>query len=765
MTKGPCYDDQFLIQLAHGHLGEAETETAFEHIDECRDCQQRFEQIPLEAGDLLENVRTPVSKISRAQPVSQANRFTLEDSAEDQLEWLGSRRIIKKLDAGGMGSVYLCKHQKLDRYEAVKLFPEEWKSRPLLRARFSREAKAFAKLDHPNVVRAWDADEIDGRPYIAMEYLPGLSVAKLIRRHSTLPIPVACEITRQAAEGLHYVHLHHLVHRDIKPGNLVVLQSGLVKLVDFGLVLDHEDCLEALTAGNERLGTSGYTAPEQLRDSHSADHRADVYGLAASFVAMVSGSPPLGQLCLPEDAPVELVQLLQEMLQPNRELRLANCHEVAQRLEPWCGNEELKRLAKGESASSQFKPLRDFSHFVSTARPSMTLSNTAEASPHGSPLRSLPSFAFLMLLAVWLYYDPSRSLVLSWFNEGHTEVEHVVTRKPSVETVHKKYQGHDLQEWFKLLADGQTPQELRTAIEAIVILACTPEEQQQATQQMVVTLRRIPNVSNTRFNATLPNNATLEDLRNGLFVMPPNMVISTLLNELQFGNQTSQTLTAGILKEALHGRQQLQNTVRIRRNEISEACLNVAEYSAGNNDALQLYVETCEMEGLNPTANPRAYELLKKRALNFKDANTRRLSVPTLFAWELLVKYAPETPELESSLVTVTCYTGMQIPTWDRQAACRVLSTLKHVTPAALQQLALYAKDYAEQADKDPSLITDPRGDRVFMTELLRLLRKHYPEQPLPFELDSLEQELGKPLPPPVNSPAATTQFTATSVL
>jgi hypothetical protein len=147
-------------------------------------------------------------------------------------------------------------------------------------------------FDHPHLVRATDAGESAGLPFLVMEYVEGLDVRTVLRRASPLPVADACEIVAQAALGLQYIHERGLVHRDVKPANLLLSQGGLVKVVDLGLARLHHTLADELTTSNQVMGTADYMAPEQARDAHGVDIRADVYSLGCTLYALLTGGPP-----------------------------------------------------------------------------------------------------------------------------------------------------------------------------------------------------------------------------------------------------------------------------------------------------------------------------------------------------------------------------------------------------------------------------------------------------------------------------------------
>ena len=196
-----------------------------------------------------------------------------------------------------MGRVYLGEHTIMKRQVALKILPKTMGADPASLARFYREARAVAALNHPNIVQAYDIDQEGELHYIVMEYVEGLSIQAYIKQNGRLPWPEACTCICQAADALQHAHLAGLIHRDIKPGNLLIDKSNTVKLLDLGLAVFHEDTDEegeplTLTNDENVLGTADYLAPEQALDSHNVDIRADIYSLGGTFYFMLTTSVP-----------------------------------------------------------------------------------------------------------------------------------------------------------------------------------------------------------------------------------------------------------------------------------------------------------------------------------------------------------------------------------------------------------------------------------------------------------------------------------------
>ena len=233
---------------------------------------------------------------------------------------LGPYQLLEKLDEGGMGVIYRGIHVESKVLVAVKVLPRATTGNTEAVRRFEREIHAVEKLNHPNIVRALDAGKIDGNHYLVMEFVDGIDLGTLSKRHGPLPICEACELIRQAACGLQAAHEQGMVHRDIKPSNLMLAieptgdeqaARAAVKILDLGLaMLDATSApeLRDLTATGQVMGTLDYMAPEQSEASRNVDIRADIYALGATLYKLLSGEVPFS----PEkyDSPVKLISAI-----------------------------------------------------------------------------------------------------------------------------------------------------------------------------------------------------------------------------------------------------------------------------------------------------------------------------------------------------------------------------------------------------------------------------------------------------------------------
>ncbi|MBV9359698.1 MAG: serine/threonine protein kinase, partial [Chloroflexi bacterium] len=204
---------------------------------------------------------------------------------------VGRYRIEGRLGVGGMSTVQLAFDERLERYVAIKLLAEHLADDPTFVSRFRREALAAARLVHPNIVQVFDFgfDEHQGQHFIVMERVQGHSCAELLRDHGRLDVDQAVDIVTQACRGLDYAHRGGVVHRDVKPGNLLVSDSDVVKLADFGIARATDQ--SSITQVGSVLGTAAYLAPEQAR-GEPAGPPSDLYALGVVAYQLVAGRLP-----------------------------------------------------------------------------------------------------------------------------------------------------------------------------------------------------------------------------------------------------------------------------------------------------------------------------------------------------------------------------------------------------------------------------------------------------------------------------------------
>ncbi|MGE3805712.1 MAG: protein kinase [Gemmataceae bacterium] len=295
---------------------------------------------------------------------------------------LGPYVLLERLGEGGMGVVFKARHVTLNRTVALKLIRKERLQNPNSVRRFQREVQAAASLSHPNIVMAYNAEEIDGNQLLVMEYIDGTDLAGLIKQFGPLPVAQACDYMRQTALGLQHAHERGLVHRDIKPHNLLLAAPSSaspdlsstnrqVKILDMGLAKLNEEngaMFTTMTSDGAVMGSPDYMAPEQARDPHLVDIRADLYSLGCTFYQMLTGRVPFpaGTLMqkltkhatetpaavesMRSEVPAGVAAIVRKLMAKNAEERYQTPAELAQALEPFC--KTSAPTARGESAAN-----------------------------------------------------------------------------------------------------------------------------------------------------------------------------------------------------------------------------------------------------------------------------------------------------------------------------------------------------------------------------------------------------------------------------
>jgi len=383
-----------------GQLDDATAAVVAAHVEHCPECCQ--EAADVSGDDFLERLRgakrarntplpawpaeslrdTSLKETRRASPPSNISVPTesfarLAPGKQDggvvrcvppELQNNSQYEIIRKLGAGGMGVVYLAKNKLMDRLEVLKVISSSLVQREGVVERFLREIRAAAALSHDNIVKAYSAMQLGDLLVFAMEYVQGEDLAKIVKKQGPLPIVNACHYARQVALGLEHAFERDMVHRDIKPHNLIVARAGkkrTVKILDFGLAkatsekkLDRE-----LTGEGKMLGTPAYMAPEQGLDASTADTRADIYSLGCTLYYLLTGSAPfkaasLAGLLLAHqtdeakslslvrpEVPTELAALVARMMAKDPGKRFQQPVEVAQALMPFLTKSPGKECA------------------------------------------------------------------------------------------------------------------------------------------------------------------------------------------------------------------------------------------------------------------------------------------------------------------------------------------------------------------------------------------------------------------------------------
>lgn len=390
MAEKQCYSSDELKAYALGRLDDPDSEYVAAHVADCLTCEETLAGFDDTADSLVDHYRRAARTESLTQSSDQLQK-ALDRIAEPSVspsrvddtvvqDVVRDYELLEKLGSGGMGTVYRAVHSRLQRVVALKILPSRRLRNRAAVERFEREMQAIGRLDHPTIVRATDAGEYDGTHFLAMDYVDGVDLSRVVRLNGPLRTADACEIIRQAAHGLQYAHEQGLIHRDVKPSNMMLecrraghdstgaAQQANVKLLDLGLALfgSASESVDELTTVGQLMGTLDYMAPEQADNSHEVSAKADVYSLGATLFKLLSGTAPyethetrtilqkmkaLATVDAPSvrercpDLDESLAQVVDRMLVRDQSERISSAAEVAAALEPFCEGHDLQALA------------------------------------------------------------------------------------------------------------------------------------------------------------------------------------------------------------------------------------------------------------------------------------------------------------------------------------------------------------------------------------------------------------------------------------
>ncbi|MFO0843473.1 MAG: protein kinase [Gemmataceae bacterium] len=371
-TKHPSARD--LADFGLGKLPRDVADAVAAHLAACGECQERLaEQQPdsfvarlraarPKGSTALPGARRPPPLPAETVRTSPAARRGTEAASDvpPELAGLSKFQFLEKLGEGGMGAVWKARHAFLGSVVAVKVMNDLALGDDDARHRFLREMRAAGKLDHPNIVRAHDAEQAGDLLYLVMEYVEGLSLDKLVAQRGPLPIGLACRCAAQAAEGLRHAHERGMVHRDIKPGNLMVTKDGTVKVLDFGLArLCDDEAGDRRTRLQVFMGTADFVSPEQALNARGADVRSDIYSLGCTLYVLLAGGPPFVGETAHEVAAAHLTEepppldgipealwaVIARMLAKDREERYQAPAEVIEALRPFASRSDSAVVA------------------------------------------------------------------------------------------------------------------------------------------------------------------------------------------------------------------------------------------------------------------------------------------------------------------------------------------------------------------------------------------------------------------------------------
>ncbi|WP_430452212.1 serine/threonine protein kinase [Rhodopirellula europaea] len=528
-TSTDCLSIEELNRLLDGQLSSNEFDSASKHVDQCEQCQSRIPEkwdalSPIAKADSEEDsvLAESACQFAVAQLMTAGTKVP-HTSADLPIDQIGPYEILGQLGQGGMGMVCLARHNRLKRQCAIKLLPPHRVMEPGWLDRFDREMTTVASLEHPGIVRATDAGTHSDWHYLVMEYLDGMDVGKIAHRMGSLPVADACEIARQSAVALMHVHETGLIHRDVKPSNLMLTRDGTVKLLDLGLVLAGDDPLatdDRLTTVGHLMGTLPAMSPEQLLDSRKVQPASDIYSLGATLYRLVSGrwphanegglaarvlaitsesnrSTPLPLSRLEPSVEPELESFVGQMMHRQPDQRPSGSI-VAERLATWSGEANLKALLqRAESTPVSDEPIT----------PSLPLATNPASPPPGDSKHTwtawmgpLGWFAAAVLLAtVVIQIKTDKGLVTVTTDGKDTKVAVEEIQDSTEETVspstekslaagiastggEKIYLGENLDHWLGVFRREQQMERIGQAMQAVELLSRNSPRREEAAQ-------------------------------------------------------------------------------------------------------------------------------------------------------------------------------------------------------------------------------------------------------------------------------------------
>ncbi len=372
-TTHPTHNQ--LEAFAHGGLNPTDQQTIETHLEQCKTCRDLLHTIPNDGQKELPSSISPTMSLADREEKNKSNTNALD--IPETLTNHPRYEIVKRLGIGGMGVVYQAEHRLMGRMVALKVINNRLLQNSHMVDRFRLEIKAAARLTHRNIVTAFDAEQAGDVHFFVMEFVEGTDLSTFVSRRGQLSILHACHYIMQAARGVQHAHEQGMVHRDIKPQNLMRTSKGVIKVLDFGLARlagpqDADNSLSGLTGEGTTLGTPDYIAPEQARDSRQADIRSDIYSLGCTFYYLLIGKVPFPTGTVMEkviahcesapesiqqlrnDIPDAVVAIVEKMMSKNPADRFQTPKEVAEALKPFA----IKQEEKTKLHSNTVSPLK-----------------------------------------------------------------------------------------------------------------------------------------------------------------------------------------------------------------------------------------------------------------------------------------------------------------------------------------------------------------------------------------------------------------------
>lgn len=327
VQQGLCTDDELLASIE-----EQETRSTTNPV--------MLKELMVEMGYLTESQAERLKKSIKESKVA--------------VHRIPGYKILGKLGAGAMAVVYSARQLSLNRMVAIKVLPKRFHENPEYVERFYREGQAAGKLNHPNIVQAIDVGEAGGYHYFVMEYVEGKTIADDLTAGKVFSEKEALEIIIQVAHALAHAHACGLIHRDVKPKNIMISKNGTVKLADMGLARETTDIEAAQSEAGKAYGTPYYIAPEQIRGKIDIDGRADIYGLGATFYHMVTGRVPF----MAEDSSEVMRKHLKEKLIPPDHINTSLSAGVSEVIEIMMAKHREERYRNVEELLTDLEALR-----------------------------------------------------------------------------------------------------------------------------------------------------------------------------------------------------------------------------------------------------------------------------------------------------------------------------------------------------------------------------------------------------------------------
>lgn len=399
---------QQLADFVQGKLRPNHQAVMEKHLESCELCIDQLDSIK---ADTLENRLLTVGTHFNQAPTSAEEEIPAALLNHSRYE------IIERIGSGGMGEVYRARQRSMDRLVAIKVLRPSLFSNDRAIARFHNEIKVAARLNHPNIVHSYDAEITNGLNILVMELVDGSKLSEVVFTKGPFSPMETCRIAIEVAEGLQYADSQGMIHRDIKPQNLMLMADGTVKITDFGLAklihgnVDTNDA--SLTNEGEVFGTPDYIAPEQIRNASDADRRSDIYCLGCTIYFMLTGRPPFANLSVGEklaghlekqptslrsirpNVPEKLIQVVERMMSKHPDQRFQSYGEVIDALEPFRQSDFVEPSHVPVAAPAA-------SHSRSETAPDLTAHEPSSKTGTGIARRTLFAIAALAFIAILL---------------------------------------------------------------------------------------------------------------------------------------------------------------------------------------------------------------------------------------------------------------------------------------------------------------------------------------------------------------------------